>query len=144
MPVVKLVPLLNNDHCCLFLPSSFQKKHQFQYKFKRSFTKGVKLGLGKRLAGQAWDSVLNASDVDDEVLALHTTINRILDELCPLKKIRVRDDDPSWENKLTRKLRSCKNQAYKKGCLSYHYFAAALRTNICKNKRLQVKVQLIT
>ena len=128
---------------CSFL-HPLKRNINFSTNLNVPLLKGVKLGLGKRLAGQAWDSVLNASDVDDEVLALHTTINRILDELCPLKKIRVRDDDPSWENKLTRKLRSCKNQAYKKGCLSYHYFAAALRTNICKNKRLQVKVQLIT
>ena len=101
---------------------------------KRSFTENAKLGIATQLAEQSWDDVLEAQDVDEKVAAMHNIIKDILDNLCPLKRVRVREDDPKWETQLTRKLRNCKNKAYKCGSRSYHYFAAALKRSIRKNR----------
>ena len=141
-PAEQLAPLLKNDHCCVFLPHAFQKRRQFHYKLKRQYSPSVKNRIGVLLAQQSWDSVLHESHVNDKVVKFHQIIDNILDTVCPVKKVRVRDDDPKWETSLTRKLRNCKNAAFKKGSATYHYFASALKQNIRKNKKQQVQTSI--
>ena len=50
-------------------------------------------------------------------------MDNILNDVCPLKRIRVREDDPQW---ITPCIRNCKNQAFRKECKSYRYFEMLL------------------
>ena len=84
----------------------FSCRHQYQFKMKRSYTPSSWIRIAEHLTQELWENVLQAHDVDVKVTGLHVhkTVNAILDSVCPVKRVRVCDDDPSWETPLSRKL----------------------------------------
>ena len=106
--ILKLAPLHRNDHCCLLLPSAYRKKHRFEYKLKHIINESTKSRLGLILSKQSWESVLRCDNVNPKVEKFHNIMDDILNDVSPLKRIRVRKDDPQWITPLIRKIRNCK------------------------------------
>ena len=92
----KLAPLHRNDHCCLLLPSCSLYEKRFEYKLKRFINESTKSRLGLILSKQSWESVLRCDNVNAKVEKFHNIMDNILNDASPLKKIRVREDDPQW------------------------------------------------
>lgn len=68
----------------------------------------------------------------------YNTIQQIVNRHCPLRKVRVRDDNPPWETNLTRKIRRARNKAYKNNKPSYKYLNKLLKKMISRNKKAQI------
>jgi hypothetical protein len=66
---------------------------------------------------------------------LSQNCRRCVDQFCPKRSNRLKEDNPKWESDLTRKIRRARNKAYKKGSPSYKYFDRLLRNMIRKNKK---------
>lgn len=52
--------------------------------------------LAVKLNKESWDIVFNAPDVDRKVEAFTKTLNSILNETTPVKKIRMHISDRPW------------------------------------------------
>ena len=66
---------------------------------KRLYTPSARIRIGGHLIQESWANVLEEhdvddNDVDDKVTELHKTVTAILDGVCPVKRVRVRSDDP--------------------------------------------------
>ena len=138
----KLAPLVGNekDHCCVFLPPSYIKHRKYIYKAKRSYKRDTKLKLAEALHQVDWTSVYEANDVHEKAEKFQTQVVVIANQICPLKKVRVREDNPKWETSVTSKIRRARNKAYSKGALrkeKYKHLSTVLRNMIDKNKKAQ-------
>jgi exonuclease III len=136
----KIAPLIGNeaDHCCIFIPPSYRKKHTYEYKTIRTRTSDSKYTLTKELVCANWQDIYNEPDVNRKAVIFQQNMRAIADKVCPLKRIRVRDDHPPWENQLTQKIRRARDRAYKKSAPSYKYLSGVLKGIIAKNRKAWV------
>ena len=110
------------------------------YKEKRSYKRDTKLKLAEALHQVDWTSVYEANDMHEKADKFQTQVVGIANQICPLKKVRVREDNPKWETSDTSKIRRARNKAYSKGALQkekYKHLSTVLRNMIDKNKKAQ-------
>ena len=137
--VQQLSPLIINeeDHCCIFIPSCYTKKHQYQYKTKRKYTNDTKARICEQLYHQDWSELYYEPDIHKKEELFQKMMCCIVNEICPPRKIRVRVDNPKWETDLTRKIRRARNRARQKKSKSFKYLSKPLKKLINKNKKLE-------
>ena len=135
--VQNLPPLIGNeeDHCCLYLPSCFKKKHEYKYKTKRLYKHDTKAKLAEQLYNHDWSDLYGEPDVHKKAALFQTSMRKIVDNTCPTRRVRVRDDDPAWESDLTCKIRRARNRARQKKSKSYKYLSNVLKQLIAKNRK---------
>ena len=85
----KLAPLANNDHCCITVTNCFRKPYQYIYKLKRKSTRATKMAVEQDIALLDWTPVLEAHNIDEKVNTYYNMINSIVDQHCPLRKIKI-------------------------------------------------------
>lgn len=135
---IKLPPLCSNDHCCVFVPQAAQRKNTYVYKTKRISKPSAKALVSQSLMNVNWTPILQESNLDNKVSKFYAIVFQILDSHCPVKQVRIREDDPKWETDVTRKIRRARNKAYKRNSPAYKYLDKLLRTMIQKNKKNHV------
>ena len=135
--VQKLPPLIGNegDHCCIYMPSCHTQKHRYQYKTIRVQKKDSMFQLTKELVDISWQEIYDEHDINKKAEKFQLILRGAADRACPLKTIRVREDNPPWENHLSCKIRRARDRAYKKGAHSYKYLSKILKGIIAKNKK---------
>ena len=92
-PVKHLPPLGRSDHKCLLVQPKLQVKLKATAREIRTMKSGNLADLTIKLNQENWDEVFNAPDVDRKVGAFTKTLNSILDETIPVKKIRMHPSD---------------------------------------------------
>ena len=61
-------------------------------------------------------------------------INSIVEQHCPLRKIKVREEKSPWETEITAKLRRAKTSAYMRGNPFWKFFGKLFSKTIRKSK----------
>ena len=119
--VQQLSPLIGNEdgHCCIFVPSCYTKKHQYQFKTKREYTNDTKARICEQLYHQDWSELYIESNVSKKTELFQKMMCCIVNEICPPRKICVGEDNPKWETDLTCKIRRARNRARQKKSKSY-------------------------
>ena len=95
-PVKHLPPLGRSDHQCLLVQPKLQVKLKATAREIRIMKSGNLADLTIKLNQENWDEVFSAPDVDCKVRAFTKTLNSILDEMIPVKKIRMHPSDRPW------------------------------------------------
>ena len=95
-PVKHLSPLGRSDHQCLLVQPKLQVKLKATAREIRIMKSGNLADLTIKLNQENWDEVFNAPDVDRKVGAFAKTLNSILDQMIPIKKIRMHPSDRPW------------------------------------------------
>lgn len=134
----RLAPILENDQCCIFLPSAYCKNQKHAYRTKRTFTPSTMHAIDLSICKENWTSVINASAIDGKVEKFHKIIDAILDKLAPWKRSRIRSDArlwEIWEIPLIKKLRRAKTRTYKKNSGAYKMLSKLLKSAILSSRR---------
>ena len=94
------------------------------------------------IAQQSWDAVIQAETVSEKVEELHSTVNKIVETACPMRKIKIRADRPPWVTPLITKLIRVRNRVFKIGCKSCKVLRRLVQFHIRKQKKSNVEHQL--
>ena len=80
----KLPPLVGNeqDHCCIFMPP------------EAVYERNSKQQLVEALYAVDWQCVYNESDVNGKAEVFQSMVPSIVNNVRPIKRKRVREDDP--------------------------------------------------
>lgn len=138
-PAQKVSPLVNCDHCSVFVPGTKRSHQRYVTITKRKITPQNKIAVQKDIASHDWNSLIEAETVDEKTEILHSTINAILDKHCPLKQVKRRHGEPGWMTPLIRKLIRARDKAFSKQCASWRTLQTLVRRTIRKAKRLYVE-----
>ena len=87
----------------------YKKRHQYQHKLKRKYTNDTNARICEQLYHQDWIELYNEPDVHKNAELVQKTMCCIVNEICPPRKIRIREDNQKWETDLTRKIRHAWN-----------------------------------
>ena len=93
----------------------------------------------KQLYHQDWSELYNEPDVHKKAELFQNTMCCIVNEICPPRKICVREDNPKWETDISCKIRRARNRAHQKKSKSYKYLSKLLKKLINKNKKLVIE-----
>ena len=70
--------------------------------------------IGKLLTSQDWSHVKNVIKADDKVQMLRDTLDIIINEIAPIKKVKISCDDPPWMNSRLKILIRKRNREFDK------------------------------
>ena len=127
--------------CCVYMSSGYTKVKQYTctYKQKRVYERNNKQQLVEARYAVDWQCVYSESDVNRKGEVFQSMVTSNVNNVCPMKQKRVREDDPSWETTLTAKIRRARNTAHSKGNKARSTFLSAiLKKMIAKNKKNHV------
>ena len=114
-----------SDHACVVIFSKIENARNFKWvrKTARKHTQAACDNFALRILGTDWEELLGGRDVDDMVEIYEKFTTDLVDELFPLKTVRMRDNEPPWITDGIRALARRKRRAYKRRAKSNHWKA---------------------
>ena len=101
---------IKTDHTAVILPAGSKLKPVRQKVCIWDCRKHQKEALYLELAGETWDSVLEANDVEEAVINLETLIHRHMDRCMPFRTVCISLRDPAWMTPLLKSLLRSKSR----------------------------------
>ena len=131
---------VQSDHLGnLFLPRTAQGiKNNRQYKTitVRPMKKAQIDALGKVLVNEKWHNVLNKPNVDEKLDIFSSSLQALLDEVAPLKQIKIACDDPAWMNARIKTAIRQRNREFEKNKKSEKWKQLKRKCKLmCKNAK---------
>jgi hypothetical protein len=133
---IKLPPLIGNenDHCGILLQSATMDRHSFTKTKKRVVTNSSKHSVMLSIAKQDWRAVTVAENLDDKVEHLHNIATGILDQHCPIRTVKVREDKPNFISPILQKLIKARDRAFRSNSKSWKFLSKLTKKMLRKRK----------
>ena len=109
---------------------------------RRLITPERKQDLLANLADPDWNEVMCAPSVHSKVNIYHQKITELLDRHCPERVVKVRSDRPPWITSSIIKLITARDEAFRRGCLSYKFLRSLVQKAVRASKRRYINDKL--
>ena len=139
---LKLAPIAQNDHCCILVEGKLCQKSKYTKVKRRLITPERKQDLLANLAATDWNEVICAPSVHSKVNIYHQKITELLDRHCPERVVKVRSDRPPWITSSIIKLITARDEAFRRGCLSYKFLRSLVQKAVRASKRRYINDKL--
>ena len=135
VPCHQAAPLSQNDHCAIMIEAPSVMKQRYRTVTRRPVTTSAKISITASLASEDFHSVFSETDVDDKVNKFHDIIDSVYQKYCPVRNVRVREQDPVLVTPLIIKLRRAKNRLYKQGSPAWKFVSGLLSRKIREKRK---------
>ena len=138
----KMAPFGKSDHASVLVTPSTSAVRSTWYCNRRDFSPANHFLFGTLMSYVCWSTLFSTDDDCNEMVhKFNLTVAKMMDISFPMKRIKIRSDDPPWMNPSIKILMNLKDRAYhrKHGYMQYIAYRDKLNSAIIIAKDKYVK-----